>query len=360
MILNHYRKPLVLDPFNAPDGHNHSLFSRACKCRWWGCSEHETLNALHQWVRANQGAFTRPVHEWEIERQVSRAFAYGVSQFASLSQPAPPKKKETEFTQQESVIKYVLASNDGWTVDDLRQESKPIPDNTREVLAQLFRWSRTSAIENRFNSARAHLEGCAIDDADAPPCIAENDFLFCWGKSRKYFDEKGNPRTSYDCHTASFSDFYSRDISPELIVPNPMRALTGKTQEGVEGRPRTKENASLPVDRVFFVVEFDHMKSKDEQAVCHWWLNAISRGRLALVVDSAGKSLHGYYRTQGLPQAVYKTFRQLAGALGCDDKADNMAQLFRCPLGFRSLPDHSQKKQEVIYFNPTAGLSSAL
>jgi hypothetical protein len=68
-----------------------------------------------------------------------------------------------------------------------------------------------------------------------------------------------------------------------------------------------------------------------------------------MVVDSGGKSLHGWFRAHP-EESVNQRFIAYASGLGADPAAKNRCQLYRMPLGKRS----TGQLQCVYYFNPEA------
>jgi hypothetical protein len=68
---------------------------------------------------------------------------------------------------------------------------------------------------------------------------------------------------------------------------------------------------------------------------------------LAMVVDSGGKSLHGWFRCKGVDQECLSNFFTKATSLGADPMTWNPCQLVRLPWGVRD----TGKPQEVLFFN---------
>jgi len=102
--------------------------------------------------------------------------------------------------------------------------------------------------------------------------------------------------------------------------------------------------------RPFLVVESDVLK-KDEVGAIFRWLNHKVGLELVAVVDTAGKSLHGWF---SLPENTDLTeMKLILPALGCDPKLFTESQPVRLPGGLRSFPQTTglseTKIQNLIY-----------
>jgi hypothetical protein len=87
----------------------------------------------------------------------------------------------------------------------------------------------------------------------------------------------------------------------------------------------SRSNANV-LARRFLVVESDTLK-KSEIAAVFWWCNQFMR--LRAVVDTAGKSLHGWFDPPGA--AAEKDLRIILPELGCDPALFKLAQPCRLP-----------------------------
>ncbi len=124
----------------------------------------------------------------------------------------------------------------------------------------------------------------------------------------------------------------------QLIVPSPMSALTGLTQDGKESS-HTLNNTG---DRKYLVVEFDQ-GTTDQHAARLLWL--ADRAPLVLVVHSGGKSLHGWFRCRGASDTMLHKFMRLAVAIGADHATWTRSQFVRMPDGKRE----NGARQTVFY-----------
>lgn len=149
-----------------------------------------------------------------------------------------------------------------------------------------------------------------------------------------------------------------------LIVPSPMTARTGKRQDGQTSN-RCLENTG---PRRWLVIEFDS-GSIDEQAALHWYLSSLADALgwppLGLVVHSAGKSLHGWYRVTD--DAVARELMAYAVSLGADPATWVPCQFIRLPNGIRrnckpepeettelpdwATPQPTTRRQAVLFYS---------
>lgn len=152
-------------------------------------------------------------------------------------------------------------------------------------------------------------------------------------------------------------------VNQQFIVPNPMSKTHGRTQGGRHSM-RCLDNVG---PRRFLVIEFDPLgykqlpeeqrdqygseeqyrrAKKDEQAALLMSLS--KRMPLAMVVDSAGKSLHGWFYVAGQPEQKITQFFSHACSLGADAQLWTPCQYVRMPDGTRD----TGQRQRVVYFNP--------
>jgi|TARA_B100000959_G_scaffold145571_1_gene152871 hypothetical protein len=128
-----------------------------------------------------------------------------------------------------------------------------------------------------------------------------------------------------------------------LMVPSPMKSKTGNTKDGKESA-RCLDNTG---PRRFLVVEFDE-GTFDEQASILAHLSNF--GRLAMVVFSGSKSLHGWFHVQGQSEDLSKRFMDYAVSLGADPATWTLCQLVRTPCARRD----KDNVQEVYFLSPDA------
>ena len=146
---------------------------------------------------------------------------------------------------------------------------------------------------------------------------------------------------SMQCH--HLSEWQSTLSSTQLIVPSPMTARTGVNQDG-KASTRCLGNTG---SRRFLVIEFDNATITN-QAALH--IHLAARYPLAMVVHSAGKSLHGWYFVDGEPEDNAMSFMRYAATLGADPHTWTRCQAVRTPGGIRR--DGGQMlRQQVLFLN---------
>ncbi|MCC5849949.1 MAG: hypothetical protein JJU29_17825 [Verrucomicrobia bacterium] len=116
----------------------------------------------------------------------------------------------------------------------------------------------------------------------------------------------------------------------QFIVLNPMRATYGTNKKG-DISIRCQKNIRF---RRYLVAEFDDQElDKEKQARL---ITALSRlAPLVLVVDSGGKSLHGWFRVEELGAKDQVRFFSACCALGADRTRWDICGWLRMPGGWR-------------------------
>jgi hypothetical protein len=127
----------------------------------------------------------------------------------------------------------------------------------------------------------------------------------------------------------------------QLIVPSPMIARTGFTQDGKESE-HTLANTG---GRKFLVTEFDQGTPDEHAAIL---LHLAERAPLALAVHSGGKSLHGWFYCHGQSEEALLRFMRYAVMLGADRATWTRSQFVRVPDGTRE----NGNRQTAYFFNP--------
>jgi len=75
-----------------------------------------------------------------------------------------------------------------------------------------------------------------------------------------------------------------------------------------------------------------------------------NKGRALAVVDSAGKSLHGWYPVYNLTESQAAAFFGKAVALGADQSVYDKCKLVRMPGGLRD----GARRQRIVYYDEEA------
>jgi hypothetical protein len=128
-----------------------------------------------------------------------------------------------------------------------------------------------------------------------------------------------------------------------LIVPSPMTARVGHTQEGTVSA-HTLETTG---PRRFLVIEQDR-GNIDEQAAVLMHLTEFAP--LVLAVHSGSKSIHGWFACLDESEQTLREFMEYAVTLGADPATWTRSQFVRMPDGLRN----NGKRQTAFYFNPDA------
>ena len=152
--------------------------------------------------------------------------------------------------------------------------------------------------------------------------------LLCCGKSKKDFDTQ--PR----------EDWRGELSTLQFIVPSPMSAITGKTQDGRESK-HTLNNTG---PRRSLICEFDQGDPDQHAALL---LHLAGYAPLVCAVYSGGKSLQGWFNVHGQEEEKVLKFFRYAVSLGADPKMWGPSQFCRMPDGLRS----NGKRQTVFFLN---------
>lgn len=144
----------------------------------------------------------------------------------------------------------------------------------------------------------------------------------------------------------------------QFVVVNPMRASFGKNKQG-EISVRCQSNVRF---RRHVVAEFDDLdQTKAMQAQL---LTALSRlAPLVLVVDSGGKSLHGWFRVEELGARDQVRFFAACCALGADRTRWDICGWLRMPGGLRPGGQKSEVggqmagvRQKILFWDKGYGI----
>jgi hypothetical protein len=127
----------------------------------------------------------------------------------------------------------------------------------------------------------------------------------------------------------------------QLIVPSPMTEKFGLTKSG----KKSQHTLSNTGPRRFLVIEQDSGTPDEQAAVL---VHLARRAPLALAVHSGGKSIHGWFYCEGVPEDRLHSFMSYAVSLGADRATWNRSQFVRMPDGTRD----NGKQQSVYFFNP--------
>jgi hypothetical protein len=234
-----------------------------------------------------------PIKPGEIERAVERSAAVAWQPGQRVAVTRAPAWPHVNEEQREAVIASGAGLVDLW-------ETSPV----------------------RFTDSQSHAE--EIIDRLFP-----GNPLLCIGKSNSQFA------------TRDRKIWRGQLTNMALIVPSPMSAQTGHTQDGNKSE-HTLENTG---PRRFLVIEQDCGSVDDQSAVL---LHLAARAPLALAVHSGNKSIHGWFYATGQPEERLRAFMRYAVSLGADQATWTRSQFVRMPGGTRA----DGNPQVVYFFNP--------
>jgi hypothetical protein len=234
-----------------------------------------------------------PLQPGEIERAVERSRACAWTPGTPVTMPRQTKWPSVNQEHREAVIR-----DNGLLVD--LWEASP----------------------HRFDDSESQTEWL-IDQ------LFPGNPLLCVGKSNSVFCTRLREQLRGKLSTLA------------LIVPSPMTARTGITQDGKESE-HTLETTG---PRRFLIVEQDAGSTDQQAAVL---LHLAKSAPLALAVHSGSKSLHGWFYCTGQPEEKIRCFMRQAVGIGADPATWTRSQFVRMPDGTRD----NGKRQTVYFLNP--------
>ena len=154
----------------------------------------------------------------------------------------------------------------------------------------------------------------------------------------------GNPllcagQTNYKFATRARQQWRGHLAKTQLLVPSPMSARTGRTQDGKESE-HSLDNTGA---RRFLVIEQDKGSADEQAAVL---LHLAERAPLVLALHSGGKSIHGWFMAAGQPEELLHRFMRYAVTMGADPALWTRAQFVRMPDGTRA-----NGNRQTVYFS---------
>jgi hypothetical protein len=234
-----------------------------------------------------------PIKHGEIERAVERSAAVAWNPGQGVTVTHAPAWPRVNAEQREAVIASGTGLVDLWELSPVRFTDNE--SHTEEIIDRLFPGSP----------------------------------LLCVGKSNSQFSTR---------HRESWR---GRLTNMALIVPSPMSARTGHTQDDRESE-HTLENTG---PRWFLVIEQDSGSVDEQSAIL---LHLAERAPLALAVHSGSKSIHGWFYCANQLEERLRVFMRYAVSLGADQATWTRSQFVRMPGGTRA----DGNPQVVYFFNP--------
>jgi len=309
------------------DGLHNWLIKGARECTKWRKTPEQAYDLIRQTVLA-RGGEERPHDIWQAINK-----AYSTSFSAGDYKPAP-KWPEADLGLIEDITLDAIdrcASHS--LLDSLWQISPEKPNGSPGIAPET-----TSAIVRR------------LFPVDRP----DNPILICAGIVE-------SSTTTYE-----LARIEKRLHKFPLLVPNPMSAKIGKTQEG-HYSGRTLNNTG---PRRFLITEFDFKRTDKQGKLTKWaplidtWqkrgatvqdacaaliLHLMKRRPLAMVVYSGKKSLHGWWfcaGESGQEGSPFHNFAVYAATIGADTSTYRRCQFVRMPGAVR--PDI--RRQQTVHF----------
>jgi hypothetical protein len=294
-----------MDPAIEGSGGDDQTFIVACKLIEFGLSQSEAMTVFSEYNQRCQP----PWSESELERKLANA-----SRTASVNpefsdgtavkwKPVERVKLEPKWPPAVAEASAAIIQKTGIGLADLWELSPIRPDDSKPMTIPILE------------------------------ALFAGNPLVCCGKSSSVF------------WTRPLSD-YGHDVeSYQLIVPNPMSALTGRIKNARPGHEFSAHSLDNTGPRKFAVIEFDS-GSSDDHASLLWHLSSF--WPFVLAVHSGGKSLHGWFHVAGSDEDQILKFYRYATSIGADKATRLKSQFVRMPDGRRS----TGQKQCVFYFNP--------
>lgn len=131
----------------------------------------------------------------------------------------------------------------------------------------------------------------------------------------------------------------------QFICINPMK---GTLAMNANGQPSVRCQSNVKMRR-YIVAEFDDVTlTKPMQAALASALN--DRAPLVMAVDSGGKSVHAWYRVDGMTARQQASFFERACLLGADRTRWDICGWLRMPGGLRQREVAGAVRQRILYF----------
>lgn len=215
-----------------------------------------------------------------------------------------------------NIIPQPGAPRQPWRLTDQERVTR-MKDKADPVLIATLA-ARLGGLHDLWESSAPMLDSNARHTEETIDLMFPGNPLLCAGWAKNKFDTR--PREEWRGHLTGTS----------FIVPSP--AIQPRGARLSDGAPSAHCKEQFPARR-FLVIEFDDQRPKDEQAARLLHLAAFAP--MVLVVDSAGKSLHGWFFVQDAPPGAILKFFLHALTLGADPRTWGASQFIRTPDGTR-------------------------
>jgi hypothetical protein len=214
-----------------------------------------------------------------------------------------------------------------WQVPKRRKDPPPWPPVNHRKRAEII--ASGAGLSDLWEISPRPHSGVELLTEEIIDALFPGDPLLCCGRSNDRFK------------TRRRSEWRSKLSALQFIVPSPMTSVWGTTKDG----RKSQHTLSNTGPRRFLVIEQDS-GTPDEQAAVLVYL--ARRAPLVLAVHSGGKSIHGWFYCEGVPENRLHSFMRYAVSLGADRATWTRSQFVRMPDGTRDNGNH----QSVYFFNP--------
>ena len=291
--------------------HHHMVLATFCK--GVGISENEANELIHRKFQSQPQR--RKLQLKEIENAVSKAYkSLGRLSF---------KKMDSEV-----IIKDVFTKTSSGSVWNNEMPMPKVEANHGSILKAETKTPWT--LEDMFEESPYRVSDCT--PAQIIQMLFDPEDLICCGSITSFASIQAR-------------DWLSKPFVGEQIVPNPSRVPVGVNKSG---KPSAHCRDATGERRYLVIESDDEDKTFDQKACVLRFLCDEVEARLAMVVHTAGKSLHGWYHSSGCPKTDWD-FMNLACRLGADPRMWLPEQLARTPNALRMGKGLIQK---CLYLDP--------
>jgi hypothetical protein len=268
---------------------------------------------LHNWLfRA-----ARVLHPYRTAAEITQLLGA-----LTAGQPVKPGEIEDAVKNSESVA---------WNPDEQtatpRAASPTWPSVNREQREAII--AKGGGLADLWEASPRRFEDNDRRTEEIIDLLFPGNPLLCVGKSSRVFT------------TATREELRGTLAGLALIVPSPMTAPTGITQDGKE----SAHTLASTGPRRFLVIEQDKGTTDEQAAIL---LHLAERGPMALALHSGGKSVHGWFTAAGQGENRLRRFMAYAVSLGADPALWTRSQFCRMPDGTRE----NGNRQTVYFMNP--------
>jgi hypothetical protein len=296
------------------NGYHQHIMRLACFLRGMEMEAGDAVKLIH--AKFGKGLRRRSFHTNEVEDAVGEAYSL-------------PKAKTTRVKKIILPTKFEKISPESfWT------RNMPLPKVKEDPSA-----IRKSIGHSPWTMERMHAESPLNVDAMSPQqllnLVFEPGELICCGSVARF-------------STRTAEEWSSGGWMGDQVVPSPSRARQGWTLSHKPTlSPHTRDSTGR---RKYIVVESDDKDMPfDDKASVLRYLRDKTEAHLKMVVHTAGKSLHGWFKASEDEFLNFK-FMELACRLGADLRMWLPEQLARLPNAIRI---KNQKLQKCYYFDPS-------